>query len=215
MKVLKILVKSIILLALPIWLTFNYSSFIPSFSYTSFSIKDLAKAGQDQNNCLQINNKIKNFLNAVDKIKEKEKEFGSILGVPGNLFGYNLHFKNNSKAITRDNKNVEIIFRIDISNNYKEINFGEDKKISTFSNFNNIKMDYSFKYFFEDGKECPEDTEISINENNNTIDFYLKPTLGGYLIVFLFGLTFAYGILLLIANCYKFIFWGKPFIKDN
>lgn len=215
MKMIKITTRALILFIVPFWVAFYYyPSFIYKTTYTSFKTVELMSAGQDKTSCSYVVNKIEDLKNTIEKVREKEKEINSLLGLPGNLFGYDLWAKNNSLAKTTDNKNLNLIFNVVIQN-YEKINFGEDKKIAANLNFDNIpKLDYSFSCFFEDNTECPKEIKLNfIDENNSSIDFYLRPTFLGSVIMFLFGLTFFYGFLLLVANSYKFIFKGKPFVE--
>lgn len=216
-KIFSKILRLLILLVIPILSTIYYWHFVSSITYTSIDIVNLIEAGRNQDACFQLSNEIDKFYKALDVVKNKVEGLSSLIKLPGNLSGYNLYIVNDSMAKTENGRNINIVFRIDLNDNYKEIDSGEDKKILSISDLNNFKIDkmaYSFKRYFKDNnEEITKETQVSFIENRQSANLYLKPMFFSSFIVFLFIAMFWYGVLLLIAGYYKFITFGKPFTK--
>lgn len=213
-----IILRIIILIVTPILFTFYFYTITKGTIYP-IDINDMREAPDNLSAASSVVSKIDRFYNDIDTIKFREDRLRSLMKLPDILFGYDFYVKNDIVATIEDNKTIDVAFGVNINNNSNKIKSGEVEKIFNIPNISElsiIKWDYSFEYSFNNSDEMiPEGAQINYHKDRRHISFYLKPALPNYLIVFLFGLVLWYAFLLLMANCYKFIIFNKPFSKNN
>lgn len=186
---------------------------IPSYTYVKFNSVALMQAANEQNTEAQSEIKLgkDSFYEKSTLLKTKIKKVAQIIKLPTNLFNYNIWVKNDTAATAND-RGVNLIFRTDINDEYKEVKSGEKEKIPH-DNFPMYKFDHSLNLFYKDnGEKITPGTEIEV-ECKSSISVFLRPTFLSFFIALAFSIIFYYGFLLLAAGYYKFILHGRPFTE--